>query len=82
MTSVRFGVAPQKKRIGPNSEIARAHVMMAPAMSPFRASGSATRQNACRGEHPRVRATCSRRGLMLSKAAFSARMQNAAATIN
>ena len=81
-TAVSPGVAPAKTMMGANSPMARAQVMIQPAIKPVLASGNATDQKARNGPQPRDRATISKRGLIWSNVAFSARMQNAEATKN
>ena len=81
-TSVRIRVAPEKTRIGPNSPSDRAQASVAAVSMPRRASGKTTIQNAWLRLHPRVRATCSERGLIWSNVTRIVRTANAQATVN
>ena len=59
--------------VAPNSPSARAKAKSTPARSPRRASGTVMVQKTRHGEAPRVRAICSRRGLVSSNATRAAR---------
>ena len=69
------GAVPTKTTNGPKMPTARAQAIIPPARRPFRANGRVTRRNACQGEQPNDRATCSRRWSTESNDAFIARMQ-------